>query len=124
MSTDNQKKHDNSTSQYVIGFILSVVLTAASFVPIMAGWLDDWHVSAKVIYLLGLAFIQMAVQIVYFLHLSDGPDAKWNITSLLITVVGAFIIIFGSWWTMFYLNYNMMGGSGRVEQTDVMHPGK
>ncbi|UXN03768.1 MULTISPECIES: cytochrome o ubiquinol oxidase subunit IV [unclassified Bartonella] len=122
MSAHTQENHDNSTSKYITGFIISVVLTIASFAPIMAGWLAEWSISAKVIYLLGLAFIQMAVQIVFFLHLSDGPDSKWNITSMWITVVGVLVIIFGTWWTMFHLNYNMMGGSGRVIQTDVIYP--
>lgn len=115
MSAQTHEDHGTSTGKYLVGFVLAVILTLMAFVPIMLHWLDDWSVSAKVIYLLGLALIQMAVQIVFFLHLNEGPDAKWNVGSMWFAVGCVFIIIFGTWWTMQHLNYNMMGGSGRVD---------
>jgi len=132
------QEHGISTGKYMMGFVLAVVLTLLSFLPVIlylvgqgsahmafgsASWLPNldlfgfggWSLSAKLIYLLGLALIQMAVQIVFFLHLNEGPDAKWNVGTMWVAVLCVCIIIVGTWLTMQHLNYNMMGGSGRVE---------
>lgn len=103
-------------SKYIAGFVLAIILTLLSFIPVMYGLLDSWTATAKVSYLIGLALIQIFVQIVYFLHLNHGPDAKWNVGTMWFGVVAVFVIIFGTWWAMQHLNYNMMGGSGRVIQ--------
>lgn len=103
-----------SAGNYIAGFVLAVILTLLSFVPVMRGMLDDWTVSGKIIYLLGLCIIQIIVQIVYFLHLNHGPDAKWNIVTMCFASLCVIVIIGGTWWAIQHLNYNMMGGSGRV----------
>jgi len=130
--------HGISTGKYMLGFALAVILTLLSFLPVILylvgqgaahmafgshDWLPvvdlfgfgSWSLSAKLVYLLGLALIQMAVQIVFFLHLNEGPDAKWNVGTMWVAVLCVCIIIAGTWVTMQHLNYNMMGGSGRVE---------
>jgi len=125
MSTQHpQDSHTVSPKNYIIGFVLAVILTMLSFLPVMFNLFDfiNWSVSAKVAYLLGFALIQMAMQIVFFLHLNEGSDAKWNIGTMWISVLIVLIIIAGTWVTMQHLNYNMMGGSGRVIRTDVIYP--
>ncbi|AGF74018.1 cytochrome o ubiquinol oxidase subunit IV [Bartonella australis AUST/NH1] len=118
MSTHNEI-HGPSTGPYLIGFILAVFFTLGSFLPVMYGMMESWAISTKVIYLIGMALIQIAVQIVFFLHLNSGPDAKWNLISLWFTVICVFIIIGGTWWAISHLNYNMMGGSGRIIESEV-----
>ncbi|OPB30489.1 cytochrome o ubiquinol oxidase subunit IV [Bartonella sp. WD12.1] len=113
MST-HDKAHNPSTISYLVGFILAVFFTLGSFIPVMYGMLDSWAVSTKVIYLIGMALIQIVVQIVFFLHLNSGPDAKWNWITLWFAAMCVFIIIGGTWWAISHLNYNMMGGSGRI----------
>ncbi|WP_455477136.1 cytochrome o ubiquinol oxidase subunit IV [Bartonella sp. B41] len=118
MSAHN-KTHISSTSSYVIGFILSVFFTLGSFIPVMCGMMVSWLVSTKIIYLFGMAIIQIIVQIVFFFHLSSSPDAKWNLSALLFTALCVFVIIGGTWWAILHLNYNMMGGSGRIIEAEV-----
>ncbi|RCL03655.1 MAG: cytochrome o ubiquinol oxidase operon protein cyoD [Candidatus Tokpelaia sp. JSC161] len=113
------KKNEIGLSNYLLGFVLSLFLTVLAFGSVMMGFLEDWSVSAKVIFLLGLAFIQMVVQIIFFLHINEGPDARWNLMSMWLSVCCVFIIVVGAWLTMRHLNYNMMGGSGRVIRSDV-----
>lgn len=86
----------------------------------MYGLLDSWAVSTKVIYLIGMALIQIVVQIVFFLHLNSGPDAKWNWITLWFAAMCVFIIIGGTWWAISHLNYNMMGGSGRIVVPEIL----
>ncbi|WP_336278786.1 cytochrome o ubiquinol oxidase subunit IV [Bartonella sp. CB175] len=116
--SSHDETHPPSVGSYFVGFVLAVLFTLGSFIPVMYGLLDSWAVSTKVIYLIGMALIQITVQIVFFLHLNSGPDAKWNLATLWFTVMCVFIIIGGTWWAISHLNYNMMGGSGRVIEPD------
>jgi len=114
MSMQTYETHGPGVGKYVTGFILSVILTLLAFGAVMLGWMDSWSLSLKVAYFVGLAIIQIAVQMMFFLHLGEGPDAKWNIISVWFTVFCVFIIIYGTWWTMQHLNYQVMGSNGRV----------
>ncbi|AQX19149.1 cytochrome o ubiquinol oxidase subunit IV [Bartonella sp. WD16.2] len=116
----HDKAHNPSTGSYLVGFILAVFFTLGSFIPVMYGMLDSFAVSTKVIYLIGMALIQIVVQIIFFLHLNSGPDAKWNWITLWFAAMCVFIIIGGTWWAISHLNYNMMGGSGRVIVPEVL----
>lgn len=111
--------HGPSTGSYLVGFILAVLFTLGSFIPVMYGMMESWAISTKVSYLIGMAIIQIIVQIVFFLHLNSGPDAKWNLASLWFVVVCVFIIVGGTWWAISHLNYNMMGGSGRIIEPEI-----
>ncbi|EJF80265.1 cytochrome o ubiquinol oxidase subunit IV, partial [Bartonella sp. DB5-6] len=113
MSMHNET-HSPSTSSYLVGFILAVFFTLGSFIPVMYGMMESWAISTKVAYLIGMAIIQIIVQIVFFLHLNSGPDAKWNLSALWFAAICVFVIIGGTWWAISHLNYNMMGGSGRI----------
>lgn len=106
--------HDISITGYLMGFILAMLLTLLSFIPVMQDLFHQWTVSSKISYLLGLAIIQIFVQVFYFLHLHHGPDAKWNLGTFGFGVVCVTIIIGGTWSAIQHLNYNMMGGSGRI----------
>ncbi|GAA4659003.1 cytochrome o ubiquinol oxidase subunit IV [Bartonella pachyuromydis] len=111
--------HGPSTGSYLIGFILAVFFTLGSFIPVMYGMMESWAISTKVAYLIGMAIIQIIVQIVFFLHLSSGPDAKWNISALWFAAICVLIIVGGTWWAISHLNYNMMGGSGRIIEPEM-----
>ncbi|MBB4076003.1 cytochrome o ubiquinol oxidase operon protein cyoD [Bartonella fuyuanensis] len=118
MSMRNET-HGPSIGSYLIGFILAVFFTLGSFVPVMYGMMESWAISTKVAYLIGMAIIQIIVQIVFFLHLGSDPDAKWNFSALWFAAICIFIIIGGTWWAISHLNYNMMGGSGRVIEPEI-----
>ncbi|KEC56191.1 cytochrome o ubiquinol oxidase subunit IV, partial [Bartonella koehlerae] len=115
----HHETHSSSSGSYLIGFILAVFFTLGSFIPVMYGMMDSWAISTKVVYLIGMAIIQIIVQIVFFLHLNSGPDAKWNLSALWFAVICVFVIIGGTWWAISHLNYNMMGGSGRVIELEI-----
>ncbi|MDN5249224.1 cytochrome o ubiquinol oxidase subunit IV [Bartonella sp. TP] len=114
-------EHGVTISGYLLGFILAVLLTLLSFIPVLKDLFHQWTASSKIMYLLGLAIIQMLVQVFYFLHLNEGPDAKWNLGTFGFGVVCVTIIIGGTWWAIQHLNYNMMGGSGRIVTPPVIN---
>jgi len=64
--------------------------------------------------LIGLAFAQIGVHVVFFLHLGSGPDHTNNIIALALGVLIVFLIIVGSIWIIANLNANMMPMSGNM----------
>ena len=90
---------------YVVGFMLSVVLTAIPFWLVMAKVLPTTLTS---VIILGFAAVQMVVHVVYFLHLDRQAQGGWNLLALIFTVVILFILLSGSIWVMYHMNENMM----------------
>jgi cytochrome o ubiquinol oxidase operon protein cyoD len=90
---------------YLIGFFLSVVLTAIPFWLVMAKVLPPTVTS---IIVLALAAMQMVVHIVYFLHLDRKSQGGWNLLALVFTAIVLFILLSGTIWVMLHMNENMM----------------
>jgi cytochrome o ubiquinol oxidase subunit IV len=95
-----------SLKSYLIGFGLSVVLTAIPFWLVMTGALGDKQVTALIVLL--LAAVQIVVHMIYFLHMSTKSEGGWNMLAFVFTVVLVVITLSGSIWIMYHLNGNMM----------------
>ena len=91
---------------YLIGFVLSVILTALAFYYVMSGALQDKTVTALVI--TALAGVQIVVHMVFFLHMSPRAEGGWSLMALTFTLIVLVIVITGSLWVMYNLNQNMM----------------
>jgi cytochrome o ubiquinol oxidase operon protein cyoD len=91
---------------YLIGFGLSVILTAVPFYLVMSGVLESKTATAFAITL--LAVVQIVVHMVYFLHLDAKSEAGWNLMALIFTAVILIIALTGSLWIMYHLKVNMM----------------
>ena len=91
---------------YVIGFVLSVILTAIPFWLVMGKVVDRPAVTGAL--LLGLAAVQIVVHMVYFLHMNAKSEGGWSLLALIFTIVLVVIALSGSLWVMFHLNENMM----------------
>jgi cytochrome o ubiquinol oxidase operon protein cyoD len=90
---------------YVTGLGLAVLLTATSFY--VAGTDLVWQPSIPVA-LVVLAIAQMGVHLVFFLHITTGPDNTNNVLALAFGVLIVLLVIGGSLWIMSHLNQNMM----------------
>jgi cytochrome o ubiquinol oxidase subunit IV len=88
-----------------LGLGFSVVLTVAAFV--LASSHLVWGPAVPVA-LLVLAVAQMGVHLVFFLHVTTGPDNTNNVLALAFGVLVVFLIVAGSIWIMGHLNHNMM----------------
>jgi cytochrome o ubiquinol oxidase subunit IV len=91
---------------YLIGFGLSVLLTAVPFYLVMSGVLESKTATALAITILAVA--QIVVHMVYFLHLDAKSEAGWNLMALIFTAVILIIALTGSIWIMYHLKVNMM----------------
>lgn len=91
--------------KYAAGLGLSIVLTLASFWA--AGTGTIWAQGLPVL-LAALAIAQMGVHLVFFLHISSGPEGTNNILALAFGVFIVALVVFGSLIIMANLNANMM----------------
>jgi cytochrome o ubiquinol oxidase subunit IV len=90
---------------YVVGLGLAIVLTATSF--FIVGTDLVWQPSIPVAIVV-LAIAQMGVHLVFFLHITTGPDNANNVMALAFGLLIVFLVITGSLWIMSHLNHNMM----------------
>ena len=99
--------HSNIMSEslsYIIGLALALILTAVSF----------WVASTSVLWgpgvavgLVVLAIAQMGVHLVFFLHITSGPDNTNNVLALAFGVLIVFLVMVGTIWIMAHMNANM-----------------
>lgn len=90
---------------YVTGFLLCIVLTLASFLLVGKHMLPDQDIYIAISV---LALIQLFVQVVCFLRLNASAEGQWNTMPFLFTILVVMILVAGSLWIMYNLNYNMM----------------
>jgi cytochrome o ubiquinol oxidase operon protein cyoD len=92
-------------ASYVIGLGLAVLLTVVSF--FVAHTSLVWGPSIPVA-LVVLAIAQMGVHLVFFLHITTGPDNSNNVMALAFGVLIVLLLLTGSLWIMANMNHNMM----------------
>ena len=102
-----------STTSYTVGFLASIVLTLVAF-GLVAGHVVSGMTAIVAIFT--LAFIQLIIQLVFFLHLSTEAGQRWKLFTFLSTFGLVFIIVAGSVWIMYHLNYNMMASPALMQE--------
>jgi len=90
---------------YGLGLALAIGLTGASF------WAARTHLiygPAVPVALVAFAVAQMGIHLVFFLHITTGPDNTNNVLALAFGVLIVCLVVFGSLWIMAHLNHDMM----------------
>jgi cytochrome o ubiquinol oxidase operon protein cyoD len=93
----------------LLGLAASIVLTLASFWA--AGTHLVWGPGVPVL-LAALAIGQMGVHLVFFLHISSGPESTNTILALAFGVFVVALVVFGSLIIMANLDAGMVGMDG------------
>ena len=112
--------HSNIMSEslsYIVGLALALILTGVSF----------WVASTSVLWgpgvatgLVVLAIAQMGVHLVFFLHITSGPDNTNNVLALAFGVLIVFLVMIGTIWIMAHMNTNM-GVSPELMNLQLQH---
>ena len=104
-STAAEEDKPSGVLVYTIGLLLAVILTATSF----------WVANTSLLWAPGiplglavLAIAQMGVHLVFFLHITTGPDNTNNVLALAFGVLIVFLVVAGSLWIMTNLSDGMM----------------
>ena len=102
---DNEYGASHGTlATYIIGFILSIILTLVAYEITAEHILTGTSVVTAI---LSLGVGQLLVQLIFFLHLSKKSRARWNLTALIFTGLVVALLVVGTLWIMNNLNYNM-----------------
>lgn len=104
----DQRVHGEAIAEgiktYLIGLGLATLLTIVSF--FISQTTLVWGPSIPVA-LVVLAIAQMGVHLVFFLHITTGPDNVNNVLALAFGVLIVFLLLAGSLWIMANMNNNM-----------------
>ena len=107
-------------SGYMVGFVLSIILTAIPFWLVMSKVIADRNTAVLV--LGGFAVVQILVHMVFFLHMNGKIEGGWTLLSTIFTVVFVAIAITGTLWVMFHMNANMMPEHPQVPAAGQQQP--
>ncbi len=88
---------------YTIGFVGSLILTLVAYFLVTQHVFEGWE---TVFAIVGLALIQLIVQLLFFLHLGRESKPRWNMLVFLFMAIIVAILVFGSLWIMNNLNYH------------------
>ena len=112
--------HDNIVSEvaaYVIGLGLALLMTGVSF----------WVASTSVLWgpgvavgLVVLAIAQIGIHLVFFLHVTSGPDNTNNVLALAFGALIVFLVMIGTIWIMAHMNANV-GMSPEMMNLQMQH---
>ena len=119
-ATTNEHRHDDvapgdehDASQdiskrvvsYLVGFVLAALLSAVSFYMTHSTlvWAPSIPIALSV-----LAIAQMGVHLVFFLHITTGPDNTNNVLALAFGLLVVFLVVGGTVWIMSNLNRHEM----------------
>ena len=89
---------------YLLGLVLSALLTALAFYFTGSDWL--WGPSIPVA-LSVLAVAQIGVHLAFFLHLTTAPDSVNNSLALAFGTLIVALVIGGTLWIMYHMSLNM-----------------
>ena len=99
--------HDSMLSEtvsYVIGLALALLMTGISFWVAATSALWGPGVAVGLVV---LAIAQMGIHLVFFLHITSGPDNTNNVLALAFGVLIAFLVLVGTIWIMAHMAANM-----------------
>lgn len=99
------KASQKTFGAYLVGLILCVILTLIAF-----GLVDKRSFDSAGLFIAVsvLAIIQFFVQCICFLRLNAGVEGRWNLWPFLFSIFVIAVLVGGSLWIMYNLNYFMM----------------
>jgi len=104
--TTSVKEHGHGTiKNYVIGFILSIILTMIAYFIVAERLLNNFVLDVTISI---IALAQVLCQLLFFLHLGDEPKPRWNLHAFFFMLLVVVIIVGGTLWIMYNLEYRTM----------------
>ncbi len=105
--------YQHEATQYTIGFVGASVLTLLAYFSVKFSWYDA---TTTAVVVLALAVIQFGVQVYYFLHLRGEAKPRWKNWTFVYSMAMMLIVVCGSLWVMYNLNYRMGMSPEQMEQ--------
>jgi cytochrome o ubiquinol oxidase operon protein cyoD len=103
---------------YTVGLLLALILTATSFWVANTSLLWPGGVGLG---LAVLAIAQMGIHLVFFLHITTGPDSTNNVLALAFGMLIVFVVVAGTMWIVTDLNDSMIMPSSAPMNMRMQH---
>jgi cytochrome o ubiquinol oxidase operon protein cyoD len=113
-----QKEWHGTYKSYIMGFIVCLLLTGASFFLVYTKLLSGY---AFIYTIIGLAFVQAIVQVIFFLHVGQEAKPRWETISFCLMVMFLLILVIGSLWVMNDLNERVMPDMTNIQSKEMFH---
>ena len=98
--------HKHSIRPYIVGYVFSLLLTAAAFSLALT---HAMKYGPLLLVLIGLAGLQILVQLFFFMHVTEGDRPHWHVVALALALLFAFAFALMSIWIMsFGAAYNLV----------------
>jgi len=96
--------HHVTMTPYVIGFLLSLVFTVIPYYLVVY---KSFSAHILLGWIIAFAFLQMAIQLIFFLHLGREKKPRFNLFFLTSTGGIILLVVVGSIWIMAHLSHHM-----------------
>jgi len=106
---------EKTFTQYCLGFGLSIITTLLAYSLVSNHLLAGWGLAYTIV---GLALLQVVIQLIFFLHLNHESEPRWNLMMLDFTLLIVVIVVVGTLWVMQHLNYH---GSPEATETYIVN---
>jgi len=101
----NQPKLAPLIGKYVVGFASALILSTLAYIIVVEQWFESADTTMAVLLL--LAALQLAIQLVCFLHIDMSGRSRSRTFTIMFTLVMMMVIVVGSLWVMRNLDYRM-----------------
>ncbi|QIL91088.1 cytochrome o ubiquinol oxidase subunit IV [Microbulbifer harenosus] len=106
LHADHSHETDHgSVKSYLVGFALSVILTAIPFWAVMTAQFDK---ATNIWLMVTMAIVQVVVHLKYFLHLNFSEQGRANTFAFLFTALIIVMVVGLSIWIIYASNAMMM----------------
>lgn len=97
LRTQENHEHEGFPWKHVLGFILSIVLTAIAFWFVLSTHLPK---AAVIVAILILAIFQVLIQLLMFMHFTESDGKAYQVVAILFGLFIAFTVVGGTIWIM------------------------
>jgi cytochrome o ubiquinol oxidase subunit IV len=104
ISPENEK-WSGTVSSYALGFFFSIILTFTAYFLVVKQIMTGPPLAITIG---ALALTQAVIQLIYFLHLGQESTPRWNLLVFIFMAIITGILVIGSLWIMYNLDYRMM----------------
>lgn len=113
MTAKADKAYNREYQRYIVGLVGALGLTYSIYLLATSHALAGMWLAAV---LLLIAATQLVVQLLVFLHLRNESKPRWTLWSIVYSVIMMLIVVIGSLWVMYNLNYNMHISSEQLDK--------
>lgn len=97
MAHANNDQSHGSTKSYIIGYILSLILTVLPLWFVLTHMMNS---TALTIAILTMAGLQFLIQLVFFMHIRESEKPRYNVMAVIFGIIFVITIVAGSVWIM------------------------